>query len=170
MDVQGTSTSTCARGCLKGVKSLQEKYMFYPIAFWLASLFLIQILGSLAVPDSSTMPDECSNNSENCARDLIFLEGSPESVHSAAVSWIRDYSQTNIKSLDETSSHTVFRTKWMTFPDDFYLEAGCSAEGTWLVAHSESRLGRNDFNANADRISELFDYMQGIEFEPYNCD
>jgi len=151
------------------VKSLQEKYLFYPIAFWLASLFLIQILGSLYVPDSSAMPEDCPEDSENCDRDLMFLEGSPESVHSAAISWIQDYSQTNIKSLDETASHTVFRTKWMTFPDDFYLETGCTSEGTWLVAHSQSRLGRNDFNANADRIAELFDYMQDVEFEPHQC-
>ena len=148
---------------------MQEKYLLSPIAIWLVSLFLIQILGSLFAPDSSEMPDDCPDDSMNCTRDLIFLEGSPESVHAAAVSWIQDYSQTNIKSLDETSSHTVFRTKWMTFPDDFYLETGCTSEGTWMVAHSESRLGGNDFNTNSNRIEELFDYMQTLEFEPYEC-
>ena len=148
---------------------MQEKYLLSPIAIWLVSLFFIQILGSFYAPNSSMMPDDCPDESNNCAQGIIFLEGSPQSIHAAAISWIQDYSQTNIKSLDETSSHTVFRTKWMTFPDDFYLETGCTSQGTWMVAHSQSRLGGNDFDTNSNRIAELFEYIQTLDFEPHDC-
>ena len=148
---------------------MQRNYIFAPIAIWLASLFLIQILGSLAAPDSSTIPDECPEDSENCARETAIFQGSPEDVHAAALLWIRDYSQTNIMSLEDTSSHTVFRTKWMTFPDDFYLETGCTSQGTWLQVHSESRLGVSDLGANTERIDEFIGHMQDLEFESYDC-
>ena len=148
---------------------LGRELILLPVVFWMASLFVIQILGCLVAPNTSGMPTECPENSENCARDIMILQASPVSVHAAAMDWINDQLQTTVIESNETSSHSVFRTRWMAFPDDVYIEAGCVEDGTWMLVHSKSRLGISDMGVNANRIESLFAHLEQIEFEPYDC-
>jgi len=147
----------------------QKRWLLLPPAIWISCLFLIQILGGLAAPNSSEIPRECPENSLNCSRMMMGLEGAPEDVHTAAMDWINSQDRTTIQKQTESSSHTVFRTQWMMFQDDFFLETGCTENGTWIQVHSESRLGIGDMGVNQNRVDALLNYLASIEFEPSDC-
>ncbi|HJM40922.1 MAG TPA: DUF1499 domain-containing protein [Candidatus Thalassarchaeaceae archaeon] len=147
----------------------QQRWLLLPPAIWISCLFLIQILGGFAAPSSSEIPYQCPENSHNCARMMMGLEGTPEEVHTAAMDWINSQDRTTVQQQTESSSHTVFRTKWMMFQDDFFLETGCTENGTWIQVHSESRLGIGDMGVNQNRVDALLEYISSIEFEVSDC-
>ena len=147
----------------------RARWVLIPPALWIASLFLIQVFGSIMAPDSSEMPDDCPDNSRNCARALLEIDASPEAVHSAAMNWIESQDRTTVQSESETDSHTVFRTRWMMFQDDFYVETGCTENTTWIQVHSKSRLGLGDMGVNQERINALVDHLSTVEFESHDC-
>ena len=147
----------------------RRRWLLLPPAIWISCLFLIQILGGFAAPESSEMPSQCPEDSRNCAQTMMVFEGSPEAVHSAAMDWIQSQSRVSTVEETESTSHTVFRTKWMMFPDDFFLESGCTANQTWIQVHSESRLGIGDMGVNQNRIDDLLNHLEAIEFEVSNC-
>ncbi len=147
----------------------RKRWILIPPAIWIASLFLIQILGSIVAPDSSEMPEECPEGSQNCARVLLEIDASPQDVQSATMYWIMSQDQTTVQSESESDSHTVFRTRWMMFQDDFFVETGCTENTTWIQIHSESRLGVGDMGVNQARINTLIDYLSTLDFEPYEC-
>ncbi|MDP6844546.1 MAG: DUF1499 domain-containing protein [Candidatus Thalassarchaeaceae archaeon] len=147
----------------------QQRWLLLPPAIWISCLFLIQILGGFAAPSSSEIPHQCPENSHNCARMMMGLEGTPEEVHTAAMDWINSQDRTTVQQQTESSSHTVFRTKWMMFQDDFFLETGCTENGTWIQVHSESRLGIGDMGVNQNRVDALLEYISSIEFEVSDC-
>ena len=147
----------------------ERRWLLLPPAIWICCLFLIQILGGFAAPSSSEIPRQCPENSQNCARMMMGLEGTPEEVHSAAMDWINSQDRTTVQQQTESTSHTVFRTKWMMFQDDFFLETGCTENGTWIQVHSESRLGIGDMGVNQNRVDALLDYIASIEFEVSDC-
>ena len=130
---------------------------------------LIQILGALTAPSSSEMPEECPEGSRNCARMMMALDGTPEEVHAAAMEWVNSQGRTEVEAGSETTSHTVFRTPWMLYPDDFFIQTGCTENGTWIQIHSESRLGIGDNGVNQERIDALLDHMATIEHEEREC-
>ncbi len=147
----------------------RRRWLLVPPAIWISCLFLIQILGGLAAPESSKMPSQCPEGSRNCAQTMVVLDGSPEAVYSSAMDWIESQNRVTVIEESESTSHTVFRTKWMMFPDDFYIESGCTANQTWIQIHSESRLGIGDMGVNQNRIDALLDHLSAIEFEVSNC-
>ncbi len=147
----------------------RRRWLLLPPAIWISCLFLIQLLGGIAAPESSEMPSQCPEDSRNCAQTMMVFDGSPEAVHSAAMDWIESQSKTSVEQESELSSHTVFRTKWLMFQDDFYIESGCTANQTWLQVHSESRLGIGDMGVNQNRIDAMLDHLATIEFEVGNC-
>ena len=147
----------------------RARWVLIPPALWIASLFLNQVFGSIMPPDSSEIPDDCPENSRNCARVLLEIDASPEAVHSAAMNWIESQDRTTVQSESETDSHTVFRTRWMMFQDDFYVETGCAENTTWIQVHSKSRLGLGDMGVNQERINSLVDYLSTVEFESHDC-
>ena len=147
----------------------RRRWLLIPPAIWISCLFVIQILGGLAAPESSKMPSQCPEGSRNCAQTMVVLDGSPEAVYSAAMDWIESQNRVTVIEESESTSHTVFRTKWMMFPDDFYIESGCTANQTWIQIHSESRLGIGDMGVNQNRIDALLDHLSAIEFEVSNC-
>ena len=130
---------------------------------------LIQILGAFAAPSSSEMPEECPEGSQNCARMMMGIDGTPEEVHSAAMNWVESQGRTEVELQSETTSHTVFRTPWMLYLDDFFVETGCTENGTWIQIHSESRLGIGDNGVNQERIDALLDHMVTVELETSDC-
>ena len=147
----------------------RRRRLLLPPAIWISCLFLIQILGGLTAPESSKMPSQCPDGSRNCAQAMVVFDGSPEAVHTAAMDWIESQNRVTVIEESESTSHTVFRTKWMMFPDDFYIESGCTANQTWIQIHSESRLGIGDMGVNQNRIDALLDHLSAIEFEVSNC-
>ena len=147
----------------------QRGWILIPPAIWIACIMLIQILGALTAPSSSEMPEECPEGSQNCARIMMGLDGTPEEVHSAAMNWVESQGRTEVEVQSETTSHTVFRTPWMLYPDDFFIETGCTENGTWIQIHSESRLGIGDMGVNQERIDALIDHMATIELEVSDC-
>ena len=118
----------------------QRGWILIPPAIWIVCIMLIQILGAFTAPASSEMPEECPEASRNCARMMMGLDGTPEEVHSVAMNWIDSQRRTEVEAQSETASHTVFRTPWMLYPDDFFIHTGCNENGTWTQIHSESPL------------------------------
>ena len=147
----------------------RRRWLLLPPAIWISCLFLIQILGGLTAPESSKMPSQCPDGSRNCAQAMVVFDGSSEAVHTAAMDWIESQNRVTVIEESESASHTVFRTKWMMFPDDFYIESGCTANQTWIQIHSESRLGIGDMGVNQNRIDALLNHLSAIEFEDSNC-
>ena len=148
----------------------RRRWLLIPPAIWISCLFVIQILGGLAAPESSKMPSQCPEGSRNCAQTMVVFDGSPEAVHTAAMDWIESQNRVTVIEESESTSHTVFRTKWMMFPDDFYIESGCTANQTWIQIHSESRLGIGDMGVNQNRIDALLDHLSAIEFQNGECE
>ncbi len=147
----------------------RRRWIFIPPAVWIASVMLIQILGAFAAPASSDMPDQCPEGSRNCAHVLMSIDGTPEAVLSATMDWIEMQQKTKVEQESETTSHTVFRTALMMFPDDVFIETGCTENGTWIQVHSESRLGFGDGGVNQNRIDALLEHLTTIEFEISEC-
>ena len=147
----------------------RRRWILIPPAIWIACIILIQILGAFAAPVSSEIPEECPEGSQNCARVMMGLDGTPEEVHSAAMNWVESQGRTEVEVQSETTSHTVFRTAWMLYPDDFFIETGCTENGTWIQIHSESRLGIGDMGVNQNRIDALLDHMATIQLEASDC-
>jgi uncharacterized protein (DUF1499 family) len=147
----------------------QRRWILIPPAIWIAGIMLIQILGALTAPSSSEMPEECPEGSQNCARMMMGIEGTPEEVHDAAMNWVDSLGRTEVEAQSETTSHTVFRTPWMLYPDDFFIQTGCTENGTWIQIHSESRLGIGDMGVNQERIDALLDHLVTVELETRDC-
>ncbi|MCS5535032.1 MAG: DUF1499 domain-containing protein [Candidatus Poseidoniales archaeon] len=147
----------------------QRRWILIPPAIWIACIVLIQILGAFTAPSSSEMPEECPEGSQNCARTMMGIDGTPEEVHAAAMNWIESQGRTETEAQSETTSHTVFRTPWMLYPDDFFIQTGCTENGTWIQIHSESRLGIGDMGVNQERIDALLYHMGTIELETSDC-
>ena len=147
----------------------RRRWILIPPAVWIASILLIQILGALTAPTNSEMPEDCPEESRNCFRSMMGLDGTPQEVHAAAMDWVNSQNRTSVETQAETTSHTVFRTPWMLYPDDFFIETGCTENGTWIQIHSESRLGIGDGGVNQDRVDALLNHMVSIEFEISDC-
>ena len=147
----------------------QRGWILIPPAIWISCIMLIQILGAFTAPTSSEMPEECPEGSQNCARIMMGLDGTPEEVHTAAMNWIDSQGRTEVESQSETTSHTVFRTPWMLYPDDFFIQTGCTENGTWIQIHSESRLGIGDRGVNQERIDALLDHIATVELGASDC-
>ena len=147
----------------------QRRWLLLPPAIWISCIILIQVLGFLVAPNTSAMPEQCPEDSQNCSRMLVNFETSSNELHSAALDWIQSESRTSIVEEGENESHSVFRTEWMMFQDDFFLETGCTENGAWIQIHSESRLGIGDMGVNQNRIDDLLNHLEAIEFEVSNC-
>ena len=147
----------------------QRRWILIPPAIWIACIMLIQILGAFTAPSSSEIPEDCPEGSQNCARMMMGIDGTPEEVHAAAINWVDSQGRTEIENQSETTSHTVFRTPWMLYPDDFFIQTGCTENGTWIQIHSESRLGIGDMGVNQERIDALLDHMITVELETSDC-
>jgi uncharacterized protein (DUF1499 family) len=148
----------------------QKRWFFLVlIAIWISCILLIQVLGGIAAPQTSEMPEECPEESRNCSRMTMNFDTSSQELHSAALDWIQSQSRTKIVEDGGNASHSVFRTKWMMFQDDFFLETGCTENGAWIQIHSESRLGIGDMGVNQNRIDDLLNHLEAIEFEVSNC-
>jgi len=147
----------------------RRRWIFIPPAVWIAGVMLIQILGAFTAPTSSDMPDQCPEGSQNCARVMMSIDGTPEAVFSATMDWIEMQQKTKVEHEADTTSHTIFRTPLMMFPDDVFIETGCTENGTWIQVHSESRLGYGDMGVNQNRIDTLLEYLATIEFETSEC-
>ncbi len=146
-----------------------RRWILIPPAIWITCLLTVHILGAFMAPDTSEIPSECPENSNNCERLMMAANASPEALHSAAMEWISTQSRTSIESEEATSSHTVFHSRWFMFPDDFFVETGCTENGTWIQIHSESRLGWGDMGVNQERIDQLVEYLIGTPFETSEC-
>ena len=147
----------------------QGRWILLPPAIWISCVLLIQVLGGFVAPISSEIPEQCPDGSQNCSRMFVNFDTSSQELHSAAMDWIQSQGRTSIADEDENSSHTVFRTKWMMFQDDFFLETGCTENGAWIQIHSESRLGVGDGGVNQNRIDALLEHLDSVVFEVDEC-
>ena len=145
------------------------RWLLLPPAIWISCILLIQVLGGFAAPKSSEMPEQCPEGSQNCSRMIVNFDTSSQDLHSAALDWIQSQGRTSIVDDSENSSHSVFRTKWMMLPDDFFLESGCTENGAWIQIHSESRLGIGDMGVNQNRVDALVEHLDSSVFEVGEC-
>ena len=147
----------------------QRRWILIPPAIWIACLLTIHILGAITAPSTSQIPSECPEDSNNCERLMMAVNASPEALHLAAMEWISAQPRVSIESEDAISSHAVFHSRWFMFPDDFFVETGCTENGTWIQIHSESRIGWGDMGVNQQRINQLIEHLANTPFEASSC-
>lgn len=143
---------------------MNRRWLLAPAAVWLASLFLIQLLGAFATP-ASVMPDDCPEGSQNCARAVMAFDAHPEDVLAAAVAW----EDPRVLVEGEGFAHVVHHTDYVRYPDDLFIKVNCNENGTWLYLHSESRLGISDLGVNQERIDRLLSHLEELTFETHEC-
>jgi hypothetical protein len=82
----------------------------------------------------------------------------PEALYVVALETARAQSNWEITDSDSAKRriHAVARTPLMRFADDVTIEVRDGDGGATLHMRSRSRLGRNDFGANANRIRAYF--------------
>ena len=149
-----------------------------PGVLWLSLIIIIQIAGGAAAPDSDAFPNSCPEDAQNCYRiadepygtteTRVFLNASSSDIREVAIAWVESQPRTTT-ALDDGGNefHVVFRTKLMLFPDDLFLQVGCTDEFGYLVVHSESRLGASDLGVNEARVNDLTTYLENYDFGPF---
>ena len=80
-----------------------RRWILIPPTIWIACLLTIHILGALTAPDTSEIPDDCPENSNNCERLMMAVNASPEALHQATMEWISVQSRATIEFEDNTS-------------------------------------------------------------------
>ena len=76
----------------------RRRWILIPPAVWIASILLIQILGALTAPANSEMPEDCPEESRNCFRSMMGLDGTPQEVHAAAMNWVNSQNRTSVET------------------------------------------------------------------------
>lgn len=123
--------------------------------FYLSCLLLLNVISTpWAI---SQMPDECPEESRNCAHVVIELDVSDEELNDAIREWARDRSFTTTYS----EGHVIDRTLLMQFPDDLLYENRC---GT-VELHSQSRLGIGDLGVNNNRLENLIEFLENFDWK-----
>ena len=79
----------------------RRRWILIPPAVWIASILLIQILGALTAPANSEMPEDCPEESRNCFRSMMGLDGTPQEVHAAAMNWVNSQNRTSVETQAE---------------------------------------------------------------------
>ena len=138
-------------------------------AIWIVTILLIQIIGFILAPSQSEIPDSCPENSNNCHHVIVMMEGAPEDVHQNTLDWIESESRAGTISEKNLTSHSVFRTPGLFFPDDFFVETKCENGQSWIEIHSESRIGWGDYGVNQERVEELLEHLDSVEMDGHQC-
>tara|TARA_B100000945_G_C20129759_1_gene478813 strand:+ start:39 stop:560 length:522 start_codon:yes stop_codon:yes gene_type:complete len=146
----------------------------------------IQIIAP--IPEITNMPERCSENSANCARlahdgtnyrieniEPLSINAPISEVKYEIEKWLNDQLSGGVlhTSIDEnnlTFIHGVTRTEFLFFPDDLFAGITCNTEGDSVVTlQSQSRLGKGDLGKNPERIVELNEYLNQINWSGDSC-
>jgi len=146
-----------------------------PLALYIVSVLLVQILGSIIGPPSESFPVHCDEASRNCtrladqphrgdgSRGVLIYADSTE-VREEFLSWVEETPRTEVSTDWISVMHVVVHTKWMRYPDDLFVRITCEGDLTRLEIHSESRLGSGDLGVNDDRALALASHLRGHEW------
>ena len=139
-------------------------------------------------PELNKMPERCPENSANCARvahdgtnyrieniEPISINAPIKEVQTEIEKWLNDQLSggvlfSNIDENNLTFIHGVSRTKFLFFPDDVFAGITCDTNGNSKVTlQSQSRLGKADLSKNPERISDLSEYLNQINWSGDSC-
>ena len=147
---------------------MDKRWAILP-ATWIVSILLIQIIGAFLAPDHSEIPDSCPENSRNCHHVVVMMKGGPEDVNQNVMDWIDSEPRTVLITGENRTSHSVFRTPGLFFPDDFFVETKCENGQSWIEIHSESRIGWGDYGTNQERVERLLEHLDSSEMSEHQC-
>ena len=139
-------------------------------------------------PEFNKMPERCPENSANCARvahdgtnyrieniEPLSINAPIEEVQTEIQNWLNNQLSggvlfTNTDENNLTFIHGVSRTGFLFFPDDLFAGITCDTSGNSVVTlQSQSRLGKADLNKNPERITDLSEYLNQINWSGDSC-
>ena len=144
--------------------------IFAFFSIWIIGVALIKV-ASPAPDFSTTFPDECPYNSQNCSGfgiwnhrteqtgPLVF-SGSIEEAMDSVKEWASDLNRASIIHSNLTSIHIVDVTPFLRFEDDVFIHIECMEENTLIHARSSSRVGVSDLGVNPDRLDSLISHLK----------
>ena len=133
---------------------LSKRVLLWTPVVYIACLLLMNILSMPFA--TSSVPDECPENSGNCDHRQIIIDVSDDELHEAMEEWV----DTRIFTASFSEGHIVDRTLFFQFPDDVTYENKCG----YIEVNSQSRLGGADFGLNADRLDDLEEFLESYDF------
>lgn len=161
----------------------------FAFATWVVLVLLIQL--AAPNPEVLTMPSECPLDSLNCVRvadddtsyrsdglQTPILSAQLDEVWRQTMTWLgMEFGSEVLSSEQGTQAgtnwiHAVDRTQFWLFPDDVFVEIGCSEDGALAIItlQSQSRLGIGDLGENHDRLQALITQFESNEWSGERCD
>ena len=144
--------------------------IFAFFSIWIIGVAIIKVASP--TPDfSTTFPDECPPDSQNCSgigiwhhrteqTEPLAFSGSIEEAMDSVKEWASDLNRASIIHSNLTSIHIVDVTPFLRFEDDVFIHIECMEGNTLIHARSSSRVGISDLNVNPNRLDSLISHMK----------
>ena len=144
------------------------------LTVFIAWLILIATVKAISPePDySETLPEECEEQSQNCAgfgkwshrtddSAVIVFDGNMEDARNSVREWVSERDRSKIVYSDNDTFHVVETTLLLRFEDDLVVHIECSDGLTIIHGYSSSRIGISDLGVNPDRLDSLMSHLGG---------
>ena len=152
------------------------------LAVIMSWLFLIATIKAISPePDySQTLPEECKEESLNCAgfgkwshrmdeAGPVIFEGSMGEAGDSIREWVSERGRSTIVHSNNDTFHVVETTLLLRFEDDLVVHIECSDGLTIVHGHSSSRIGISDLGVNPERLDSLISHLEGYESSGSQC-
>ena len=152
------------------------------LTVFIAWLILIATVKAISPePDySETLPEECEDQSQNCAgfgkwshrtddSAAIVFDGNMEDARNSLREWVSERDRSKIVYSDNDTLHIVETTLILRFEDDLVVHIECSDGLTTIHGHSSSRIGISDLGVNPERLDSLMAHLNGYEKNGSQC-
>lgn len=139
------------------------------IVLWVLLIATIKLISP--EPDySQTLPQECEEDSLNCAGfgkwshrmdnpSAVEFEGSMADARDSIEEWISERERSTTVHSDNDTFHVVETSLLLRFEDDLVIHIECSDGLTIIHAHSSSRIGVGDLGVNPERLDSLKSHL-----------
>ena len=162
--------------------AIPPRWSLPALAVIMSWLFLIAAIKAISPePDySQTLPEECKEESLNCAgfgkwghrmdeAGPVIFEGSMGEAGDSIREWVSERGRSTIVHSDNDTFHVVETTLLLRFEDDLVVHIECSDGLTIVHGHSSSRIGISDLGVNPKRLGSLISHLEGYESSGRRC-
>lgn len=162
--------------------AIPRRWSLPALAVIMSWLFLIAAIKAISPePDySQTLPEECKEESLNCAgfgkwghrmdeAGPVIFEGSMGEAGDSIREWVSERGRSTIVHSDNDTFHVVETTLLLRFEDDLVVHIECSDGLTIVHGHSSSRIGISDLGVNPERLGSLISHLEGYESSGRRC-
>ena len=161
---------------------ITRRFSYAVLIVFLSWLFLIAMVKAISPePDySQTLPDECEEQSLNCAgfgkwshrtdeAGAIVFGGSIGDARDSVRDWVSERDRSTIVYSDNDTFHVVETTLLLRFEDDLVVHIECLEGLTIIHGYSSSRIGISDLGVNPKRLDSLMTHLDGYENSSNQC-